>query len=59
MARAIVQGGQVKWVARMEDEEDSNVTVAKWRFRGRVVATIGTVIAGIFAAVAAYYGALS
>ena len=39
--------------------EDSIVTVARWRFRGRVVATIGTVIAGVFAAVVAYYGALS
>ncbi len=42
-----------------EPTEDSIVTVARWRFRGRVVATIGTVIAGVFAAVAAYYGALS
>ena len=46
---------------RDEDEatEDSIVTVARWRFRGRVATTIGTVIAAILAAVAAYYGALS
>ena len=44
---------------RPEDEvtEDSIITVARWRFRGRVVATIGTVIAGLCAALAAYYGA--
>ncbi len=42
-----------------EPTEDSIVTVAKWRFGGRVVATIGTVIAGLCAAIAAYYGALS
>jgi len=40
-----------------EDEtEDSIVTVAKWRFRGRVIAAIATVIAGLFAAIAGYYG---
>lgn len=43
-----------------EDEtEDSIVTVARWRFRGRLATTIGTVLAAILAAVAAYYGALS
>jgi len=42
-----------------DDTEDSIVTVAKWRFRGRVATTIGTVIAAILAAAAAYYGALS
>ena len=42
-----------------EPTEDSIVTVARWRFRGRVVATVGTVIAGLCTAVAAYYGALS
>ena len=41
-----------------EEEEDSIVTAARWRFRGRVATTIGTVIAGIFTAIAAYYGAL-
>lgn len=47
----------------MEDEhdttEDSTVTVARWRFLGRLIATIGTVIVGMIAAAAAYYGALS
>jgi hypothetical protein len=47
----------------MEDEhepmEDSIVTVARWRFLGRLIATIGTVIVGMIAAAAAYYGALS
>lgn len=42
-----------------EPTEDSIVTVAKWRFRGRVVAAMGTTIAGILAAAAAYYSAIS
>lgn len=46
-----------------EDEDDlteeSIITVAKWRFLGRVVATVGTMIAGLCAAVAAYYGAMA
>ena len=39
--------------------EESIVTVAKWRFLGRVVATLGTMIAGLCAAIAAYYGAMA
>lgn len=42
-----------------EPTEDSIVTVARWKFRGRLATTIGTVLAAILAAVAAYYGALS
>jgi len=38
-----------------EVTEDSAITVARWRFWGVVVATVGSVIA---ATVAAYYGAL-
>ncbi len=46
-------------LGQAELTEDSIVTAARWRFRGRVVATIGTVIAGILAAAAHYYGPLS
>lgn len=44
-----------------EDEddltEDSIITVARWRFWGRVIAALGTMTAGLFAALAGYYGA--
>ncbi len=42
-----------------EPTEDSIVTVARWRFRGRLATTSGTVIYAILSAIAAYYGALS
>ena len=39
-----------------EATEDSIVTVARWGFWGRAVVAAATVLAGMFAAVGAYYG---
>jgi len=41
-----------------DQTEDSIVTAAKWRFGGRVAVAMGTTLAGFFAAIATYYGAL-
>ena len=45
-------------IGPLDVTEETAITVARWRFLGRVVATVGTVVAAFFAALAAYYGAL-
>ncbi len=42
-----------------DDRQDTDaVAIAKWRYRGRLWASLATIVAGVCAVIAAYYGAL-